>query len=104
MNFTRLPKTRKQWELIFVRGCISAGFLVLLAQIWVRVFLAGHCQQVVEEILIPCLIVTWLLLIFCTVGAFYRKERRLGDIAALVGILSALIVILTNLFREGVYD
>ena len=104
MNFTRLPKTQKQWELIFVRGCISAGFLVLLAQIGVRILLAGLRRQDIEEILCPYLFVMWLLLLFCSVRASLHGERLLGMVAGLVGILSGLIALLPILLREGAYD
>jgi hypothetical protein len=104
MNFTRLPETREQWKLTFERGCVSAGFVILLAQTGVRFFLAGLRRQNIEEILSPYLLVMWLLLLFCTVDAFRHRERLLGITAGLLGIISGLIALLPILLREGVYD
>jgi hypothetical protein len=104
MSFTQLPTTGKQWELTFVRSCISAGLVVLLAQVFVRVFLAGLRRQDIEEILGPYLFVIWLLLLLCSVRAFRHRERLPGMMAGIIGILSGLITLLPVLLNEGVYD
>jgi hypothetical protein len=104
MSFTQFPKLQGQWTLTLMRGVVYAGLVVLLVQIGMRFFLTGHWRQSVEESFLPCLIVTWLMMIICTIGSFRRSERPLGMVAALVGISSALIFILTDLLREGVYD
>jgi hypothetical protein len=104
MNFARLPDTRKQWELTFVRGFISAGLVALLTQVAVRIFLAGLRRQDIEEILAPYLFIIWLLLLLCTVRAFHYRERLLGMMAGIIGILSGIITLLPVLLREGVYD
>jgi hypothetical protein len=104
MNSTPLLKTRKQIHLMFVRSCLSAGVVVLLTQIGVRILLAGLTRQNIEEILWPFAILTCLLMLFCSIGAFLHREHLLGAIAALVSALSMLIGLLPILLEEGVRD
>jgi hypothetical protein len=104
MTFTPLPKTRREWELVCVRSCIFAGSVLLLPQIWARTFLAGLRRQNIEELLWPFAVLLCILLLYSSVGAFLRRECRLGAAAAFVGIVSALIALLPVLLREGVYD
>ena len=104
MTFTPLPKTRREWELACVRSCIFAGSVLLLVQIWARTFLVGLRRQNIEELLWPVSVFLCILLLYCSVGAFLRRERMLGTTAAFIGVVSMLIALLPVLLREGVRD
>jgi hypothetical protein len=104
MNSTLLPETRKQWELTLMRSCLYAGFVLLLVQVWARTFLAGLKRQNIEEMLWPFAWPFVVLLLYCAVGAFLRRQRLIGAVAALVAIASALIALLPILLQEGVRD
>jgi hypothetical protein len=104
MNFTPSPKTQREWELACVRSCVFAGSVLLLVQIWARTFLAGLWRQNIEDLLWPFPFFLCILLLCCSVGAFLRRERMLGSIAAFVGIVTVLIGLLPILLHEGIRD
>jgi uncharacterized membrane protein YwaF len=87
-----------------MRSCIFAGSVLLVVQIWARAFLVGLKRQSIEELLWPFAVFLCILLLYCSVGAFLRRQRRLGTAAAFLGIVSALIALLPVLLREGVRD
>jgi hypothetical protein len=97
-------ESRKQGDLTLVRCCLSAGSVVLLTQIAVRIFLAGLTRQNIEEILSPFAFFVCVLLLVSSVAAFLHRERLLGTIAALVGAVSAVIGLLPIILQEGVRD
>jgi uncharacterized membrane protein YwaF len=80
------------------------GIVVLVLQIFVRTALTGPTRQYIEEILWPFPLFLSFLLLYLSVVAFIRRERRLGTLGILVSIISALIALMPILLNEAIYD
>ncbi len=86
------------------RCLLASGAVLLSVQVWARTVLPGPRRQLVEEMLWPFPVFLGLLLLCCSVLAFFQRFRWLGLLAALVGTLSTVIALLPILLREAIYD
>jgi hypothetical protein len=77
---------------------------VLAVQAWARLALSGWTRQHIEELLWPYPILLGVLLVVCAVIAAFQRQRRLGFIAFVIGVLSMIIALLPILLHEGIRD
>jgi hypothetical protein len=104
MNFTRLPKTKSAWGQTCFHCLLIAGFWLLSVQVWARLALSGFERQDIEEMLSPLPLILGSGLVVCSVIALFRRQRLLGLMTMVIGVLSALIAFLPILLNEGIRD
>ena len=102
MRFKPFPKTGSEWDLTSLRCVLVAGFMLLTVQVWARLALSGWVRQHIEEKLWPLPLLLGFLLVCCSVLAARERQRLLSLMAAVIGILSAIIALLPILLQEGV--